>query len=291
MIRILRHTLWLLAAATLAACSKEVPGYDPPALADRTVLLYMPGQSLIAYYEKQHQEHPHGRNGPGAGQGRMLVCRAARRPTSAVMQEIWLRQEQAVQRGQDAQNLRRFRRRRSRSGAAAVRRCRGSGSGPKLRIDHRLSRQGVDSREAAACCPLDAPGRRRVDDGAGAKQTRSFGDTGYELDITASRGARSPAVPFRLPDLRRLFHGQYRDVVRPAPCGGLYRSLSLRDHGRRFPLRPDRPPPVRRKRRVRRSRKKPAGSSGTSTRTTGTPSRETNSRGASRWPSRRNRMR
>ena len=48
MIRILRHTLWLLAAATLAACSKEVPGYDPPALADRTVLLYMPGQSRIA---------------------------------------------------------------------------------------------------------------------------------------------------------------------------------------------------------------------------------------------------
>ena len=130
-----------------------------------------------------------------------------------------------------------------------------------------------------------------VDDGARSKQTRSFGDTGYELDITELAAAlEAQRFPFRLPDLRRLFHGQYRDAVRPAPCGGLYRGLSLRDHGRRFPLRPDRPPPVRRKRRVRRSRKKPAGSSGTSTRTTGTPSRETNSRGASRWPSRRNWM-
>ena len=89
MIRILRHTLWLLAAATLAACSKEVPGYDPPALADRTVLLYMPGQSLIAYYENNIQGIRTAVTGRALGKGRMLVCWQPDDQTSAVMQEIY----------------------------------------------------------------------------------------------------------------------------------------------------------------------------------------------------------
>ena len=86
MIRILRHTLWLLAAATLAACSKEVPGYDPPALADRTVLLYMPGQSLITYYENNIQGIRTAVTGRALGKGRMLVCWQPDDQTSAVMQ-------------------------------------------------------------------------------------------------------------------------------------------------------------------------------------------------------------
>jgi len=74
MMRLLRHTLCLLTLATLAACSKEEPGYNPPARADRTVLLYMPGQSLSAYYKNNIQGIHTAVTDRALGNGRMLVA-------------------------------------------------------------------------------------------------------------------------------------------------------------------------------------------------------------------------
>ena len=52
MIRILRHTLCLVLLLTLAACSKEEPGYNPPAVATQTLPvsythLTLPTNSLV----------------------------------------------------------------------------------------------------------------------------------------------------------------------------------------------------------------------------------------------------
>ena len=84
MIRILRHTLCLALLLTLAACSKEEPGYNPPAVATQTLLLYMPGRSLIDYYERNIEGVSAAVTNQIPGDGRILVCyqpESIRRPS------------------------------------------------------------------------------------------------------------------------------------------------------------------------------------------------------------------
>ena len=90
MIRIFRHTLCLALLLTLAACSKEEePGYDPPALATQTLLLYMPGQSLIAYYEHNIEGVSAAVTNRIPGDGRILVCYQPSGNKSVVLMEIY----------------------------------------------------------------------------------------------------------------------------------------------------------------------------------------------------------
>ena len=184
MIRILRHTLWLLAAATLAACSKEVPGYDPPALADRTVLLYMPGQSLIAYYENNIQGIRTAVTGRALGKGRMLVCWQHDDQTSAVMQEIYYDRNKRCSETKTLKTYDDF----DAGDPAAVQQLFADAAELAPARNYGL----IIGCHGKAWIPASGGVLPRsilpADDvwttAPGAKQTRSFGDTGYELDIT-----------------------------------------------------------------------------------------------------------
>ena len=89
MIRILRHTLCLALLLTLAACSKEEPGYNPPAVATQTLLLYMPGRGLINYYERNIEGVSAAVTNQIPGDGRILVCYQPEKHSSAVMLAIY----------------------------------------------------------------------------------------------------------------------------------------------------------------------------------------------------------
>ena len=184
MIRILRHTLWLLAAATLAACSKEVPGYDPPALADRTVLLYMPGQSLIAYYENNIQGIRTAVTDRALGKGRMLVCWQPDDQTSAVMLEIYYDRNKRCSEAKTLKTYDDF----DAGDPAAVQQLFADAAELAPARNYGL----IIGCHGKAWIPASGGVLPRsmlpADDtwttAPGAKQTRSFGDTGYELDIT-----------------------------------------------------------------------------------------------------------
>lgn len=184
MIRILRHTLWLLAAATLAACSKEEPGYNPPALADRTVLLYMPGQSLSTYYKNNIQGIRTAVTGRALGKGRMLVCWQPDDQTSAVMQEIYYDRNKRCSEAKTLKTYDDF----DAGDPAAVQQLFADAAELAPARNYGL----IIGCHGKAWIPASGGVLPRsmlpADDvwttAPGAKQTRSFGDTGYELDIT-----------------------------------------------------------------------------------------------------------
>lgn len=161
---------------------------------------------------------------------------------------------------------------------------------PKTTADHRLPRQGVDSGRQRLALLLDAAFRRGRPMGRapGGQADPFVRRQGLRTEHHgAEGGARSAAVPFRLPDLRRLLHGQHRNALRPAFGHRLHRGVALRGHGRRIPLRPDRPPPVRNGTGRGPARGNLPGSSGTSTKTNTRARPGKSSRAASHWPSRR----
>ena len=85
--------LWLLllAAALPAACSKQEKesGYNPPAMADRCVVLYMPGRDLDYFYRQNLDGIARAVNATVPGNGRMLVCWQPDNSRTAVLQEIY----------------------------------------------------------------------------------------------------------------------------------------------------------------------------------------------------------
>ena len=190
MIRILRHICCLLIRATFAACSTEEPGYNPPALADRTVLLYMPGRDLEvrgAYFSNNIKSVGEAVTNRALGNGRMLVCWQPDNQTSAVMQEIY------------------YDRNKRRSETITLRTYDDFDAGDPDKVQQLFA----DAAELApAQCygliigchgkawipasggvlPYSLRSAEPDDDvwttAPGAKTTRSFGDTGYELDIT-----------------------------------------------------------------------------------------------------------
>lgn len=187
MMRLLRHTLCLLTLATLAACSKEEPGYNPPALADRTVLLYMPGQSLSAYYKNNIQGIHTAVTDRALGNGRMLVCWQPEKQTSAVMLEIYYdrnkrRSETKTLKTYDDFNA---------GSAADVQRIFADAAelAPAQNYGLIIGCHGKAWIPASGgVLPYSLRSAEPDDDvwttAPGAKTTRSFGDTGYELDIT-----------------------------------------------------------------------------------------------------------
>ena len=87
--------LWLLllAAALPAACSKQEKeaesGYNPPAMADRCVVLYMPGRNLDYFYRQNLNGIARAVSSTVPGNGRMLVCWQPDNSRTAVLQEIY----------------------------------------------------------------------------------------------------------------------------------------------------------------------------------------------------------
>lgn len=190
MIRTLRHICCLLILLAFAACSKEEPGYNPPALADRTVLLYMPGRDLEvrgAYFSNNIKSVGEAVTNRALGNGRMLVCWQPENQTSAVMQEIY------------------YDRNRRRSETITLRTYDDFDAGDPDKVQQLFA----DAAELAPAqrygliigchgkawipasggvLPYSLRSAAPDDDvwttAPGAKTTRSFGDTGYELDIT-----------------------------------------------------------------------------------------------------------
>ena len=186
MIRSLRHICCLLILLAFAACSKEEPGYNPPALADRTVLLYMPGQDLLQYYLNNIKGIHKAVTAQVPGNGRILVCYQPSDQRSAVMTEIY------------------YDRNKRRSETITLRTYDDFNAGSVANVQQLFA-------DAAELAPAQSYGliigchgkawipasggvlphslrSEKPDDDVwttapGAKTTRSFGDTGYELDI------------------------------------------------------------------------------------------------------------
>lgn len=192
MIRIFRHTLCLALLLTLAACSKEEePGYDPPALATQTLLLYMPGQSLIAYYEHNIEGVSAAVTNRIPGDGRILVCYQPSGNKSVVLMEIYYdkhkqRAETTTLKTYDGFNAGNPEKVRQLFADAAE-------TAPAQRYGLIIGCHGKAWIPAASGSIPYSLQRPAEDDvwatAPGAKQTRSFGDKGYELDITELNAA------------------------------------------------------------------------------------------------------
>ena len=177
----------------------EVAVYQRPATATRTVLLYMPGQSLLRFYKENIARLSSAVNTDNPGDGRMLICYQPESHYTAVLEE--LRYDSST----------------------------GSCKTVALKLydtfdtgnPEDVARLFADAAEAApaerygliigchgkAWIPASSgalPRSRRADSvaadvwtpAAGAKPTRSFGDTGHELDITELASVLE-AQPFR----------------------------------------------------------------------------------------------
>lgn len=183
-LRSLRYAAGLLTLLLLGACSKEDgPGYHPPATADRTVLLYMPGRSLLTYYENNIAGIRAAVTRQIPGEGRILVCYQPDSHSSAVLQEIYydtaknrcetipLKSYDAFDAGSTEQVRQLF--------ADAAEQA------PARRYGLIIGCHGK-AWIPASSGPIPRTARPESDVWAkapGAKTTRSFGDTGHELDI------------------------------------------------------------------------------------------------------------
>ena len=186
MIRFLRHTLCLLLLLTFAACEKEKgPGYNPPATADQTVLLYMPGRDLIYFYRQNIEGICKAISKQIPGNGRMLICYQPDNYSSAVMQEIYYdtaknRCETITLKNYDQFNA---------GVAANVQQLFADAAAlaPAQRYGLIIGCHGKAWVPASSgVIPYSLRAESGTDPWAavpGAKPTRSFGDLNYELDI------------------------------------------------------------------------------------------------------------
>lgn len=91
MIRPIHILLLTCTAALFVSCSKKgaESGYNPPAQADRCVILYMPGRSLSSFYQQNIDGICQAVSATVPGNGRMLVCWQPENSNTAVLQEIY----------------------------------------------------------------------------------------------------------------------------------------------------------------------------------------------------------
>ncbi len=196
MIRFLRHICCLLTLLAFAACSKEEPGYNPPARADRTVLLYMPGRSLSAYYENNIKGIHTAVTEGALGKGRMLVCWQPDDQTSAAVFEIYYDKNKRRSETKTLKTYDDF----DAGSAADVQRLFADAAELAPARNYGLiigchGKAWIPASGGAlprSMLPPDAVWTTAP----GAKTTRSFGDTGHELDI-AELAAALEAQRFR----------------------------------------------------------------------------------------------
>ncbi|WP_290540879.1 clostripain-related cysteine peptidase [Alistipes sp.] len=165
--------------------------YQRPAVATQTLLLYMPGQSLLTYYEQNIEDVSAAVTDRIPGDGRILICYQPEKHTSALLQEI--RYDPATNRCQrttlktyddfNAGDPDKVRQLFADAAEAAPARnygliigCHGKAWIPASGGPIPYTSQRPSAEEAWTTVP-------------GAKQTRSFGDKGYELDIMELKAA------------------------------------------------------------------------------------------------------
>ena len=197
--------LWLLllAAALPAACSKQEKeaesGYNPPAMADRCVVLYMPGRNLDYFYRQNLNGIARAVSTTVPGNGRMLVCWQPDNSRTAVLQEIYY----------DTQSRRCETRTLKEYDSFAAESPAGVAALLSDAVTAAPARQygliiGCHGKAWIPASSGALPRSRRAGGAAadvwtpaaGAKPTRSFGDTGHELDITELASVLE-ALPFR----------------------------------------------------------------------------------------------
>ena len=165
--------------------------YQRPAVATQTLLLYMPGRSLIDYYERNIEGVSAAVTNQIPGDGRILVCYQPEKHSSPVLQEI--RYDPATERcerttlktydGFNAGNPEKVRQLFADAAELAPAQNYGLiiGCHGKAWIPVASGSLSYSMRRSAEDDLWATP--------PGAKQTRSFGDKGYELNITELKEA------------------------------------------------------------------------------------------------------
>lgn len=177
----------------------EVAVYQRPATATRTVLLYMPGQSLLRFYKENIARLRSAVNTDNPGDGRMLICYQPESRYTAVLEElrydsstgscktITLKHYDTFDTGNPEDVARLFAD--AAEEAPAERYGLIIGCHGKAWIPASSGALPRSRRAGGAAADVWTPA-------AGAKPTRSFGDTGHELDITELASVLE-ALPFR----------------------------------------------------------------------------------------------
>lgn len=165
----------------------EVTVVQRPATATRTVLLYMPGRSLISFYKENIARLRSAVNAQTPGDGRMLICYQPESHYSALLEE--LRYDSSTG-GCETVELKRYETfDTGNAGDVAQLFADAATAAPAERYGLIIGCHGKAWIPASS----GALPRARRETGTpddtwtpapGAKPTRSFGDTGHELDIT-----------------------------------------------------------------------------------------------------------
>lgn len=182
------------------ACSRqEESGYNPPAMADRCVVLYMPGRNLDYFYRQNLDGIVRAVSATVPGNGRMLVCWQPDNSRTAVLQEIYYNTRSRQCETLTLKEYGTFAAESPSSVAALL--ADAAEEAPAERYGLIIGCHGKAWIPASSGA---LPRSRRAGGAAadvwtpaaGAKPTRSFGDTGHELDITELASVLE-ALPFR----------------------------------------------------------------------------------------------
>lgn len=182
------------------ACSRqEESGYNPPAMADRCVVLYMPGRNLDYFYRQNLDGIVRAVSATVPGNGRMLVCWQPDNSRTAVLQEIYYNTRSRLCETLTLKEYGTFAAESPSSVAALLADAVAAaparqygliiGCHGKAWIPASSGALPRSRRAGGAAADVWTPA-------AGAKPTRSFGDTGHELDITELASVLE-ALPFR----------------------------------------------------------------------------------------------
>lgn len=179
----------LLVATVAAGCRKQTPdsGYHPPKQAERTVVLYMPGRSLIYYSKQNLNAIARAINATVPGNGRMIVAWQPEAHSKAVLQEFYYN---TASRSCEVMTLKEYDDFEAADPAkVAAMLADAVAAAPANRYGLIIGCHGKAWIPASSgVLPWSVrPGS--VQDktwvpAPGALQTRSFGDSGHELDIT-----------------------------------------------------------------------------------------------------------
>ncbi len=194
MIKYFRRNLLLLLLATTVACSKNdneptpVPP-DPKPQTEHTVVLYMPGRSLLSFYRQNIANLRAAIDRGEMGSGRLIVCYQPDNQTTARLCEISYSDEAE---GSVMEEIERFDFNASSAEDVAMMLQKAVETAPTDSYGLIIGTHGsawipVASGQLQSLQPSAATG---VSDDIwqpveGALKTRAFGDRGYDIDITA----------------------------------------------------------------------------------------------------------
>ena len=189
MIRLSRILLLTLGVTLLASCGKkeEAPGYTPPATADRCVVLYMPGRTLKDFYQQNLDGISRAVNASVPGNGRMLVCWQPSNASTAVLQEIYYDTREGRCETKTLKEYTSFAAERATDVATLLSDAIEAAPAERYGLIIGCHGKAWVSRTSGSLSMNSADPRQKEQDpwipAPGALPTRSFGDSGHELEI------------------------------------------------------------------------------------------------------------